>query len=222
MATQRIWILIKNTFLPSIRSDFSLYCSIDHFKITIRTKTLGKGVCRCMSAEHGDNELELGPDDVLVDGLIKKGIKDQSQLEVAIGDGMEFTIHGDIKGKKGKTLLNNAKVSLHLPLIQTTGFKIKFVFLFLFKRKQLIGNSINHQDNRLEHELNHRGMSLQDDDTASIKSYGSHKNRPFKDESHKGSAETLEGEEKRDVSKEDLGIDEGLTKLHLFDCIRLH
>lgn len=63
-----------------------------------------------MSAEHGDNELELGPDDILVDGLIKKGIKDQSQLEVAIGDGMEFTIHGDLKGKKGKTLLNNAKV----------------------------------------------------------------------------------------------------------------
>lgn len=75
---------------------------------------------------------------------------------------------------------------------------------------QLIGNSINHQDNRLEHELNHRGMSLQDDDTASIKSYGSHKHRPFKNSSHKGSAETLEGEEKRDVSKEDLGIFEGL------------
>jgi voltage-gated sodium channel type II alpha len=75
----------------------------------------------------------------------------------------------------------------------------------------MIGNSINHQDNRLD-ELNHRGMSLQDDDTASIKSYGSHKNRPFKDESHKGSAETMDGEEKRDVSKEDLGIDEGEMK----------
>lgn len=73
---------------------------------------LGKGICRCMSAEHGDNELELGPDDILVDGLIKKGIKDQSQLEVAIGDGMEFTIHGDLKGKKGKTILNNAKVCI--------------------------------------------------------------------------------------------------------------
>lgn len=59
-------------------------------------------------------------------------------------------------------------------------------------------------------------MSLQDDDTASIKSYGSHKNRPFKDESHKGSAETMEGEEKRDVSKEDLGIDEGST--FTFSC----
>lgn len=67
----------------------------------------------------------------------------------------------------------------------------------------MIGNSINHHDNSLVHELNHRGMSLQDDDTASIKSYGSHKNRMFKDESHKGSAETLDGEEKRDASKEE-------------------
>ncbi|XP_055302527.1 sodium channel protein para isoform X15 [Sitodiplosis mosellana] len=94
-----------------------------------------------------------GPDDILVDGLIKKGIKNQGELEVAIGDGMEFTIHGDLKSKnkKTKTLLNNAK----------------------------------------------------DDDTASIKSYGSHKNRMFKDESHKGSAETLDGEEKRDASKEE-------------------
>ncbi|XP_055302528.1 sodium channel protein para isoform X16 [Sitodiplosis mosellana] len=119
-----------------------------------------------------------GPDDILVDGLIKKGIKNQGELEVAIGDGMEFTIHGDLKSKnkKTKTLLNNAK---------------------------MIGNSINHHDNRLVHELNHRGMSLQDDDTASIKSYGSHKNRMFKDESHKGSAETLDGEEKRDASKEE-------------------
>lgn len=76
----------------------------------------------------------------------------------------------------------------------------------------MIGNSINHQDNRLEHELNHRGLSIQDDDTASINSYGSHKNRPFKDESHKGSAETIEGEEKRDASKEDLGLDEELDE----------
>ncbi|XP_055537083.1 sodium channel protein para isoform X43 [Wyeomyia smithii] len=120
----------------------------------------GKGVCPCISAEHGENELELTPDDILADGLLKKGIKEHNQLEVAIGDGMEFTIHGDLKnkGKKNKQLMNNSK----------------------------------------------------DDDTASIKSYGSHKNRPFKDESHKGSAETMEGEEKRDASKEDLGIDEEL------------
>ncbi|XP_030378198.1 sodium channel protein para isoform X4 [Scaptodrosophila lebanonensis] len=147
----------------------------------------GKNVCRCISAEHGDNELELGHDEILADGLIKKGIKEQTQLEVAIGDGMEFTIHGDMKNSKPKKskYLNNAT---------------------------MIGNSINHQDNRLEHELNHRGLSLQDDDTASINSYGSHKNRPFKDESHKGSAETMEGEEKRDVSKEDLGLDEELDE----------
>ncbi|XP_065082686.1 sodium channel protein para isoform X12 [Ochlerotatus camptorhynchus] len=120
----------------------------------------GKGVCPCISAEHGENELELTPDDILADGLLKKGVKEHNQLEVAIGDGMEFTIHGDLKnkGKKNKQLMNNSK----------------------------------------------------DDDTASIKSYGSHKNRPYKDESHKGSAETMEGEEKRDASKEDLGIDEEL------------
>ncbi|XP_030244891.1 sodium channel protein para isoform X17 [Drosophila navojoa] len=122
----------------------------------------GKGVCRCISAEHGDNELELGHDEILADGLIKKGIKEQTQLEVAIGDGMEFTIHGDMKNSKPKKskYLNNAT----------------------------------------------------DDDTASINSYGSHKNRPFKDESHKGSAETMEGEEKRDASKEDLGLDEDLDE----------
>lgn len=79
----------------------------------------------------------------------------------------------------------------------------------------MIGNSlINHHDNRLVNELNHRGMSLQDDDTASIKSYGSHINRMFKDESHKGSAETLDGEEKRDVSKEERIVHE--RKFHQF------
>lgn len=49
----------------------------------------------------------------------------------------------------------------------------------------------------------------QDDDTESLKSYGSHKNRVFKDESHKGSAETMDGEEKRDVSKEERMDHEG-------------
>lgn len=75
--------------------------------------TKGKGVCRCISAEHGDNEMELGHDDILADGLIKKGIKEQTQLEVAIGDGMEFTIHGDMKNNKPKKskYLNNATVN---------------------------------------------------------------------------------------------------------------
>lgn len=43
----------------------------------------------------------------------------------------------------------------------------------------------------------------------SNKSYGSHKNRAFKDESHKGSMDSLDGEEKKDASKEDLEQEEG-------------
>lgn len=51
-------------------------------------------------------------DEILVDGLIKKVVKEQNQLEVAIGEGMEFTIHGDVKAKtkKSKHLMNNSKV----------------------------------------------------------------------------------------------------------------
>lgn len=47
--------------------------------------------------------------------MLKKGVK-ENQLEVAIGDGMEFTIHGDLnnKGKKNKQLMNNSKVSIVL------------------------------------------------------------------------------------------------------------
>lgn len=43
----------------------------------------------------------------------------------------------------------------------------------------------------------------------SNKSYGSHKHRPCKDESHKGSMESLDGEEKKDLSKEDLEHEPG-------------
>lgn len=39
---------------------------------------------------------------------MKKG--KENQLEVAIGDGMEFTIHGDIKNKKKNKLMNSTKV----------------------------------------------------------------------------------------------------------------
>lgn len=85
-----------------------------------------------MSTEHGDNELELGPDDILVDGLIKKGIKNQSELEVAIGDGMEFTIHGDLKSKnkKTKTLMNNVKVSKCNAFLSFYQMHLKNIFLF--------------------------------------------------------------------------------------------
>ncbi|XP_069697315.1 sodium channel protein para isoform X12 [Periplaneta americana] len=132
-------------------------------------------------AHDRDTDLDLTADEIIADGMVyrdKKSPKDQTQLEVAIGDGMEFTIHGDLKNKlkKDKLLMNNTKV---------------------------IGNSFqgNHKDNRIENDYLH---NRQDEDTLSTRSYGSHKNRPFKDESHKGSAETMDGEEKKDASKEDL------------------
>ncbi|KAK7790194.1 hypothetical protein R5R35_002964 [Gryllus longicercus] len=132
-------------------------------------------------AHERDTDLELTADDTIVaDGMVfrdKKSPKEQTQLEVAIGDGMEFTIHGDLKNKmkkQGKMMMNNTKV---------------------------IGNSINHQDNRIDNEYL---KNQPDEDTISNKSYGSHKNRPYNDLSHKGSADTLDGEEKRDASKEDL------------------
>ncbi|XP_050562496.1 sodium channel protein para isoform X35 [Spodoptera frugiperda] len=131
--------------------------------------------------ERVDNELELGTD--LDDAVLYKDKKLKDQVEVAIGDGMEFTIPGDNKYKKGKILLNNINAITD-----------------------------NHRDNRLDCELNHHGYPIQDDDTISQKSYGSHKIRSFKDESHKGSADTIDGEEKKDASKEELGLEEELVE----------
>lgn len=106
----------------------------------------------------------------------KKSPKDK--LEVTIGDGMEFTIHGDVMKqnlKRGKNMNN------------------------INNKAKSIGNSI----------LDHEFIGHLEDDEISNKSYGSHKNR-FKEESHKGSADILDDqEEKRDTSKEELGIDEG-------------
>lgn len=76
----------------------------------LNRKAIAKRICPCIPSEHGDNELEISGEDILVDGLIKKG-KGENQLEVAIGDGMEFTIHGDLKNKGKKKLMNNSKVS---------------------------------------------------------------------------------------------------------------
>nr|CAD7438987.1 unnamed protein product [Timema bartmani] len=142
----------------------------------------GGFVLRLSPEAHGrDTDLDLTTDEILADGLgfrDKKSPKDQNQLEVAIGDGMEFTIHGDLKNKlkKGKLVMNHSK---------------------------LIGNNIqgNHQDNRIEDDFLRHHL---DEDALSNKSYGSHKNRPFIEKSHNNSRETLDGEEKKDVSKEDL------------------
>ncbi|XP_015185100.1 PREDICTED: sodium channel protein para isoform X7 [Polistes dominula] len=131
------------------------------------------GIDRDGDLDLADSDLEAYRD--------KKSAKELNQLEVAIGDGMEFTIHGDLKNKlkKSKLCMNNTKV---------------------------IGNSINHRDYRLDNDY----INQNEEDTFSNKSYGSHKNRPFKDESHKGSMDSLNGEEKKDASKEDLEQDEYL------------
>ncbi|XP_076621097.1 sodium voltage-gated channel paralytic isoform X41 [Colletes latitarsis] len=104
------------------------------------------------------------------DGKLEKNAKDTNQLEITIGDGMEFTIH-DLKNNVSK----------------------------------IIGNSINHHDYRPDYNY----INQNEDDTISNKSYGSHKNRVFKDESHKGNMDSLDGEEKKDASKEDLEQDDG-------------
>ncbi|XP_043470788.1 sodium channel protein para isoform X7 [Leptopilina heterotoma] len=137
----------------------------------------GEGPSNSWKEEGLDHDANLdltdGDLDVFRD---KKSVKElNNQFEVAIGDGMEFTIHGDLKNKmkKGSLCLNNTKGLV---------------------------NSLNHRDFRLDHDyINHN-----EDDTISNKSYGSHQNRSFKNESHKGSLDSLDGEEKKDVSKEDL------------------
>ncbi|XP_061935181.1 sodium channel protein para isoform X29 [Apis cerana] len=133
----------------------------------------GEGPSNSWKEDLADGELDAYRD--------KKSAKELNQLEVAIGDGMEFTIHGDLKNKlkKGKLCMNNSKV---------------------------IANSINHRDYRLDNDY----INQNEDDTISNKSYGSHKNRAFKDESHKGSMDSLDGEEKKDASKEDLEQEEDL------------
>ncbi|XP_043259145.1 sodium channel protein para [Colletes gigas] len=112
----------------------------------------------------------LGHESHRADGKLEKNAKDTNQLEITIGDGMEFTIHGDLKNNVSK----------------------------------IIGNSINHHDYRPDYNY----INQNEDDTISNKSYGSHKNRVFKDESHKGNMDSLDGEEKKDASKEDLEQDD--------------
>ncbi|XP_057653296.1 sodium channel protein para isoform X3 [Diorhabda carinulata] len=124
-----------------------------------------------------DGGLDLTGDEILADGTIFKDKKSpKDRLEVTIGDGMEFTIHGD-----SKTNIKRVKNAI--------------------SKNKTLGNSILDHGDFLGHL---------DDDEISNKSYGSHKHR-FIDESHKGSADVLDDqEEKRDASKEELGIDEEL------------
>lgn len=88
-----------------------------------------------------------------------------------------LVFEGDLKEKlkKGKLALNNTNI---------------------------IGNSYTgvHPDNRLDSDY----LTHHDDDTYSNISYGSHRKRIYKEESHKGSVDTLEEDKKRDDSKEEM------------------
>lgn len=68
-----------------------------------------------------------------------------------------------------------------------------------------IGNSINNRD-FLDNDYTTKAKMRRDDDTISEGSLGSHRNRKLKSDagSHKGSSNSLDGEEKKDASKDDL------------------
>lgn len=71
----------------------------------VRHVGLKAALCgRCVSSERVDNELELGTD--LDDAVLYKDKKLKDQVEVAIGDGMEFTIPGKL------TTLNTICISV--------------------------------------------------------------------------------------------------------------
>ncbi|XP_071554612.1 sodium voltage-gated channel paralytic isoform X11 [Temnothorax nylanderi] len=162
-------------FIKWIKRNILAFAKLMRAKLTNQISDQAPdGIDRDEDLDLADGELDAYRD--------KKSAKELNQLEVAIGDGMEFTIHGDLKNKlkRGKLCMNNTKV---------------------------IANSINHHDYRLDNDY----INQNEDDTISNKSYGSHKNRAFKDESHKGSMDSLSnGEEKKDASKEDLEQEEDL------------
>lgn len=78
--------------------------SVTHDDATIGLKAALCG--RCVSSERTnlENELELGTD--LEDAVLYKDKKLKDQVEVAIGDGMEFTI----PGKKTFTYNNSFRI----------------------------------------------------------------------------------------------------------------
>ncbi|KAJ8884598.1 hypothetical protein PR048_016455 [Dryococelus australis] len=81
--------------------------------------TCGGGLWLCAEAHDRDTDLDLTADEILADGMVfrdKKSPKDQTQLEVAIGDGMEFTIHGE------SSLPSSTKVAF--PLVTVRASKV--------------------------------------------------------------------------------------------------
>ncbi|KAF7287458.1 hypothetical protein GWI33_001426 [Rhynchophorus ferrugineus] len=163
-------------FINWIKSNCMHFAKLVRFKLTNQISD--------QPPDTRDGVLDIPDDEILADGIMFKDKKSpKDKLEVTIGDGMEFTIHGDSKTnlKRGKNMNN------------------------INNKNKTIGNSILDHGDYIGHL---------DDDEISNKSYGSHKNR-FKEESHKGSADILDDqEEKRDASKEELGIDEVNHKDH--------
>lgn len=75
---------------------------------------IAKPFCPWFGSKHRNGDIGMASEEILADGLLKKVGKDQNILEVAIGEGMEFTIHGDTKNKSKKNkylVMNNSKVS---------------------------------------------------------------------------------------------------------------
>ncbi|XP_076261230.1 sodium voltage-gated channel paralytic isoform X19 [Rhynchophorus ferrugineus] len=173
-------------FINWIKSNCMHFAKLVRFKLTnqISDQPPGEGPSNSWNQDTRDGVLDIPDDEILADGIMFKDKKSpKDKLEVTIGDGMEFTIHGDSKTnlKRGKNMNN------------------------INNKNKTIGNSILDHGDYIGHL---------DDDEISNKSYGSHKNR-FKEESHKGSADILDDqEEKRDASKEELGIDEVNHKDH--------
>ncbi|XP_057653303.1 sodium channel protein para isoform X4 [Diorhabda carinulata] len=164
-------------FIRWIKAGVADIAKLIRFKLTnqISDQPSGEGPSNSWNQDPRDGGLDLTGDEILADGTIFKDKKSpKDRLEVTIGDGMEFTIHGD-----SKTNIKRVKNAI--------------------SKNKTLGNSILDHGDFLGHL---------DDDEISNKSYGSHKHR-FIDESHKGSADVLDDqEEKRDASKEELGIDE--------------
>ncbi|XP_044765573.1 sodium channel protein para isoform X3 [Coccinella septempunctata] len=89
-------------FIGWIKGSVSHIAKVIRFKLTNQISD--------QPPDARDGVLEMSGDEILADGMIfknKKSTKDR--LEVTIGDGMEFTIHGDSKTnfRKGKNNINN-------------------------------------------------------------------------------------------------------------------
>lgn len=122
---------------------------VTHGDATIGLKAALCG--RCVSSERVDNELELGTD--LDDTVLYKDKKLKDQVEVAIGDGMEFTIPGN---RNNNSTLLPISQSRHETLDEVNGVPGDNKY----KKGKILMNNINaitdnHRDNRLDCDLNH-------------------------------------------------------------------